>query len=111
LIQLRTGHAGLNHHLHHIGASDSPNCDVPETVEHFLLTCQKFITQQKMLRNTTRIRNLQLHSLLSSQSNHILAILKYAKATNRFLSAPQQANEPPQSHLGQADGLEDAALG
>ncbi|KAE9391865.1 hypothetical protein BT96DRAFT_754846, partial [Gymnopus androsaceus JB14] len=47
LTQLQTGHTGLNHHLHQIGAADSPNCahcNVPETMEHFLLTCQHYIS-------------------------------------------------------------------
>ena len=43
LIQLRTGHAPLNHHLHRITKVDSPACPKcghpRETVAHFILDC------------------------------------------------------------------------
>ena len=41
LMQLRTGHVGLNQFLHRIRAADSPlcrQCQCPESVEHYLLT-------------------------------------------------------------------------
>lgn len=42
-IQLRTGHAPLNRHLHRIKATDSPVCpacnNAHETVHHYLLIC------------------------------------------------------------------------
>ena len=40
VIQLRTGHCGLNAYLHRFGLADSPTCDCDngmETEEHFLL--------------------------------------------------------------------------
>ncbi|KAK0215687.1 hypothetical protein IW262DRAFT_1277756, partial [Armillaria fumosa] len=43
LMQLRTSHVNLNAHLFHIKAMASPNCttcNVPETVSHYLLSCQ-----------------------------------------------------------------------
>ncbi|KLO10469.1 hypothetical protein SCHPADRAFT_794770, partial [Schizopora paradoxa] len=43
LVQLRTGHIGLNGHLFRIGksiSSDCPHCEgVTETVAHFLMAC------------------------------------------------------------------------
>ncbi|KLO04041.1 hypothetical protein SCHPADRAFT_811813, partial [Schizopora paradoxa] len=43
LVQLRTGHIGLNGHLFRIGraaSADCPNCEgVIETVGHFLMAC------------------------------------------------------------------------
>ena len=46
LIQLRTGHAPLNKHLHDIRCTDSPVCpaceDAHETVHHYLLTCPAY---------------------------------------------------------------------
>ena len=43
LVQLRTGHIALNHHLHRIGKADAPTCPccmrADETVQHFLFHC------------------------------------------------------------------------
>jgi len=42
ITRLRLGACGLNYHLHRIGCHDNgfcTNCNVPETVEHFLLNC------------------------------------------------------------------------
>ena len=43
LVQLRTGHAPLNHHLHTIGRADTQRCPgcgaAKETVLHFVLRC------------------------------------------------------------------------
>ncbi|KAF9515817.1 hypothetical protein BS47DRAFT_1282621, partial [Hydnum rufescens UP504] len=49
IVQLRTGHVALRAYLNRFGHSDSPNCllcNEPETVEHFLVTCQRFRAQQ-----------------------------------------------------------------
>ena len=47
LLQLHTGHIGLNRHLHHIKQSNSPACPncnhtPQETVHHFLFECSKY---------------------------------------------------------------------
>jgi len=42
ITRLRLGACGLNHHLHRIGCHDNgfcTKCNLPETVEHFLLDC------------------------------------------------------------------------
>jgi hypothetical protein len=53
IMQLRTGHIGLNAYLACMKIIDSPycsSCHVPETVKHFLLQCQRFNLQQHLLR-------------------------------------------------------------
>ncbi|KAE9386173.1 hypothetical protein BT96DRAFT_839658, partial [Gymnopus androsaceus JB14] len=73
-----TGHIGLNHHLHQIGATNSPNCpycEVSEMVEHFLLTCQRYTSLRSTLHSTTKLHNLQLWRLLSSGSKNIRHVL------------------------------------
>ena len=45
IIQLRTGHCGLNHYLHRFGKRNSPYCECgmgKETVEHYLLDCRRY---------------------------------------------------------------------
>lgn len=60
VVQLRAGHCPLNAFLHRIGATDDPNCSLclqPETVEHFLLTCKKFIgLRQRLFRAATKLK-------------------------------------------------------
>src|SRR5579871_558 len=54
VIQLRTGHCGLNSYLHRFGLADSPLCNCRtghETVEHFLLECLLYREQRTELRN------------------------------------------------------------
>ena len=88
ITQLRTGHIGLNSFLHRIGAAPSPKCDkchVPETVEHFLLTCHKFKIQRTILRKRLCEAGLGLNmsSLLADHhNNRILA--SYVHATKRL---------------------------
>ena len=53
VIQLRTGHCGLNSYLHRFGLADSPLCECKngqETVEHFLLECPLHREQRRELR-------------------------------------------------------------
>jgi len=57
LMQLRTGHAPLNKHLHRISRSKSPLCpkchQEDETVKHFILTCPRY----------NRLRDTHFHTL------------------------------------------------
>src|SRR5437667_1498082 len=48
IVQLRTGHCGLNHYLHRFGKRYSPYCECgtgKETVEHYLLECRRYKEQ------------------------------------------------------------------
>ena len=70
IFRLRSGHCQLNNHLYRIGSKKSPNCNyclVPETVEHFLLSCPQYNTQRSHLVQSARQLNvpLTLHSLLT----------------------------------------------
>jgi hypothetical protein len=56
IVQLRTGHIALNHHLHKIGKSISPDCPGcgpgnPETIDHILLACPMYRSARKTLRD------------------------------------------------------------
>ena len=99
LARLRSGCTDLNDHLHKINMKDSPNCDFcineRETVEHFILNCQKYGNIRNALFNDlanldidqNRI-NLQL--LLTGEGSdkfriHILKLfVNLVKLTNRF---------------------------
>lgn len=86
VTQLRTGHVGLNQYLHRISAVDSSlcvRCHTAETVCHYLLNCQRFVTQRDTLRRALKSKPLSLSNLLSNSKN-ISHLLAYIHNTNRF---------------------------
>lgn len=89
ITQLRTGHVGLNKFLYRIKATDSPlcvRCRVPETVDHYLLTCQRFTLQRHALRR--RLDGPLSTRALLGDPNNISHTLEFIRATARFPSYP-----------------------
>ena len=67
LVQLRTGHCGLNYYLHRFGIKESPLCECgygKETVEHFLIECRRYRDQRSELRKNVGTRKMRVDSLL-----------------------------------------------
>ena len=61
LFRLRSGHCRLNNNLYKIGIKDSPDCAlcrIPETVEHFLISCPQYSTRRSTLEDTARLANI-----------------------------------------------------
>jgi hypothetical protein len=102
LVQLRTGHAGLNRHLHKIGKTDSPLCPTckgaEETVYHYLFRCPAYATQRKELRRTLRRASTSAATLLG-RPKAMKHLFKYIHDTKRFaktrgdLAMPQRQDE------------------
>lgn len=85
IMQMRSGHIGLNKFLHRIGASESPlcnHCDLPETVPHYLLCCRRFDPERHALRRKVK-GQLSLRTLLSTRKARS-ALIEYIEATKRF---------------------------
>ncbi|KAJ6630129.1 hypothetical protein B0H10DRAFT_1638349, partial [Mycena sp. CBHHK59/15] len=85
ITQLRTAHIGLNKYLHRVRAVDSalcPRCHVPETVDHYLLTCKRYLGPRHSLRLTLK-RPLSLRALLGNPEN-TTHLMNYVTATGRF---------------------------
>ncbi|KAG1810870.1 uncharacterized protein BJ212DRAFT_1250973, partial [Suillus subaureus] len=86
-IFLRTGHAPLNKHLHHIRKSDSPSCPhcpgVNETVHHYLLECLHFRHDCHTLIGALGRRATSLQFLLmdSDATPHLVS---FVNRTKRF---------------------------
>jgi hypothetical protein len=86
LLQLPTGHAPLNKHLHHIGKVElliCPTCNLEdETVHHFIITCPaRDEIRRKMLSTLGRdARSLQTLLTALQATPHLLA---YVKATGK----------------------------
>ena len=90
IVQLRTGHCGLNRYLHRFGLKKSPYCECgygKETVEHFLLECRKYRDQRKELKKELRREEgwgqLRIERLLGDPKA-IKHTMKYIKETKRL---------------------------
>ena len=86
ITQLRSQHIPLASYLHRIKAIDSnlcQRCGVPETVDHFLLTCQRWRSQREQLRFDIGKRRFNLTSLLAIPKT-IKATLNFVHSTNHF---------------------------
>ena len=83
LVQLRTGHIPLNHHLARIGATETPTCPAcherEETVHHYLMVCPAYATQRRALRD---VLSRDAHSI-----SQLLAHPKAMKPLFRYISA------------------------
>ncbi|KIJ39724.1 hypothetical protein M422DRAFT_174834, partial [Sphaerobolus stellatus SS14] len=87
LTQLRTGHNPLNHHLHRIGARETPFCahcgTKRETVFHFIMSCEAYREQRTLLRKEIPPTLYNITNLLSHK-DCIPELLKYVDQTGRF---------------------------
>ncbi|KAJ7722151.1 hypothetical protein DFH07DRAFT_720197, partial [Mycena maculata] len=89
IMQMCTGHVGLNAYLARFGVVDlnlCPACREPETVNHFLLTCRRFMGQRNVLWRALYADDwqpLNKRSLLGKCKNKG-ALLAYVASTNRF---------------------------
>jgi len=86
IVQLRTGHCGLNKYLHRFGKRHSPYCScgyAKETVDHFLLECPNYKEQRKELRKTVGMWKMRIDKLLGD-IKLIPHTLDYIRATKRL---------------------------
>jgi hypothetical protein len=89
ITQVHTGHVSLNAYLTRFGVVDSDLCQTcrePETVNHFLLTCRRFMQQRDILRRALledRRQQLTKKFLLGKSKNKSV-LLAYVAAAGRF---------------------------
>jgi len=87
LIQLRTGHIGLNKHLFRINRSDSPDCEhcpgTQESVHHFIMECPRYLHQRHKLRRALR-RDANDMAFLLNNSRAITPLVDYINSTKRL---------------------------
>jgi ribonuclease HI len=80
LTQLRTGHCGLNSYLHRFNLAESADCECgegPETVEHLVMVCKKYVEQRKVLRKEVGFGKMKMKYLLGD--------IKVVKHTMEFI--------------------------
>ena len=87
LIQLRTGHVPLNHHLHTIGRANTQRCPgcgaAKETVLHFVLQCPKYALQRRVYFGPLGRNGQRLEYLLSTKEG-IERLFKLVNAARRL---------------------------
>ena len=75
LNRLRSGNIGLNANLKKIGLHETGYCSmciVPETVDHFLIECPRYIIPRSMLLVEVNSTNpIEILSLLASEEYHV----------------------------------------
>ena len=87
IIQLRTGHCGLNSYLHRFGIAESSTCECgtgQETVEHFLLECPRYREQRSEMRRKAGTGNMRVDVLLGSSKAILEFTEKYINDTGRL---------------------------
>lgn len=66
LARLRIGHVGLNSHMHRFEMRDSANCtlcNVPETVDHFLIECNQYSNARNSMKEALQLINVNLSTV------------------------------------------------
>ena len=86
---LRMGNIGLNDNLQKVNRHESglcESCEVPETVEHFLCFCPKYIISRAMMMSETDLTNEEnIPNLLNSSSaSDQRALVNYVQRSQRF---------------------------
>ena len=86
LVQLRTGHCGLNRYLHRLGLKNTSYYECgyrKETMEHFFLQCQKYRKQRRRLRKEVGGWNMRMDKLLGDPKL-IRHAMDYVNETDRL---------------------------
>ena len=87
LIQLRSGHAPLNKHLHRMGKAESPLCPAchrkNETIHHFLVECKEYDTHRGQMTATLKHNARSIRALLSNPLA-IPILFKFISDTKRL---------------------------
>ena len=86
---LRMGNIGLNENLRKINRHETGLCDLcdsPETIEHFLCSCPRYIISRSMMVTEADINEENILNLLSSSDiSHQKALVNYVYRTQRIV--------------------------
>ncbi|KIJ34340.1 hypothetical protein M422DRAFT_182227 [Sphaerobolus stellatus SS14] len=88
LVQLRTGHAQLNKHLHRIKRSPTKTCPAcrrePETVHHHLFRCKAYNGLRQLIQKEHR-HDARSAKFLLSNPDAFPTLFRYINGTRRFM--------------------------
>ena len=85
MFQLRSGHIGLNKHLHHIKCANRPDCPScndgsVETIQHYLFECHHYHQEQHLIQRSL-CHNASNKAYLLANPDASLLLLKYVHTT------------------------------
>ncbi|KAJ3489883.1 hypothetical protein NLI96_g1810 [Meripilus lineatus] len=86
ITQLRSGHVGLNQYLSRFRIVDDPKCpacNVPETVDHYLFSCRRYLEERHTLRKSLGRNPLTRRTLLRAGGKR-KELLEYVNSSRRF---------------------------
>src|SRR5438045_2280639 len=87
IARLRTGHCSLNSYLEQFKIIDDaicPGCgDAKETVQHFLLVCQKYERERDRMRKMVGVGGMKMEKLLGD-TRRIQYTVEFIDRTRRF---------------------------
>jgi len=87
IARLRTGHCSLNSYLERFKITDDaicPGCgDAKETVQHFLLVCQKYERERDRMRKMVGVGGMKMEKLLGDP-RRIQYTIEFIESTGRF---------------------------
>lgn len=98
VAQIRAGHCPLNSYLHRFHITDDPLCSLcpqKEDVEHFLLTCKKFVgLRRRLMQAAAKLKIKRGRSALLADPRLFEALAKFGKGTFRFYRSRYPRNGP-----------------
>jgi len=99
IFRLKTGHCGLNSHLHRLRLSDTdicPSCkNSPETVTHYLFHCPAYCVQRASLRTdlgALGVSTFTVSTILGGQGIPSKQFPKIVTCLKRYLYSTSQIN-------------------
>ena len=87
IARLRTGHCSLNSYLERFNITDNATCpgcgDATETVQHFLLVCEKYERLRDKMRKEVGVGGMRMQKLLGDP-RRIMETVEFIESMERF---------------------------
>ena len=100
MARLRLGVCRLNEYMYRFKLTNSPNCrycNIPETIEHFILYCHRHYTARCILKRYVGAligtRNINVNTLLGGSNTDLESKQKIAQALIKFLIATKRIQD------------------
>ncbi|KIJ27902.1 hypothetical protein M422DRAFT_190404 [Sphaerobolus stellatus SS14] len=105
LVQLRSGHAQLNKHLHRIKCSQTNICPAcrrePETVHHFLFRCKAYDNLRRLVQRKHE-HNARSAKFLLVNPDAFSMLFRYINGTKRFMNVTGPMKVPQEDNRKRA---------
>ena len=118
LVQLRTGHIPLNHHLARIKKIGSPSClgcgARSETVYHYLLICPAYRFARRLLEREVGRQCMRIEHLLTNEKSlpHLFRFRHRTKRLNHIFGSltPPTRDQPDPPRVAESRSIESTRM-